>query len=162
MSNRQFIEQTALKWWKQLSEQPGERAHLRRAATPLDVIQEPLALELVKRLPGEPVDRVAILAAVLAAVRADDERPLAGSAAANGLSNARFRRLLRTAAIDHETFMRRFRRLVRFMKGTASVTDLAFSILRWGDKTRRRWIFEYYGVPPSSTAATDQETASHA
>ena len=52
-------------------------AGLRRAGTPLEVIQEPEALRLITRLPHENPDRVAALAGILAFVRESDDRRVA-------------------------------------------------------------------------------------
>ena len=74
----------ACEWWRDLNPKDaspsGHRraalARLRRAATPIEVMQEPEALRLVARLPRDP-ERVAILAGVLAFVRETDDRPVA-------------------------------------------------------------------------------------
>ena len=41
------------------------------------------------------------------------------------------------------------RRLVRMTKGTANVRDLSAAILYWGDRVKKDWIFDYYGVAGS-------------
>ena len=148
----------AEEWWHDLLgvEQPGQRgphraalARLRRAATPLEVIQEPVALRLVARLPRDP-DRVAILAGVLAFVRESDNERVARVIGRRSLDDeesilaeARFRRLLQ---VRDDELMDQMRRLVRLTKGRANVYDLAYAILHWGDRVKKRWIFDYYGV----------------
>ena len=74
----------------------------------------------------------------------------------------RFRRLLQT---DGDGLMDAMRRLVRLTKGSANVYDLSFAVLRWGDKVKRRWIFEYYGVSDIAgprAAVSDTSPASSA
>ena len=154
----------AVEWWRDLvSEEPGRRAtpgarravlaRLRRAATPIDVMQEPEALRLIRRLSWDP-DRAAILAGVLAFVREPDERPIARAVGRESfdekdkalMSEARFRRLLQTPGNE---LMDPLRRLIRLTKGKANVRDLSSSVLYWGDRVKKRWIFDYYGVSDS-------------
>jgi CRISPR type I-E-associated protein CasB/Cse2 len=148
-------------WWRELtSHEVGGRvtrgtrraalAGLRRAGTPLEVIQEPEALRLITRLPHENPDRVAMLAGILAFVRESDDRPVARAIGRTSLddesavmSESRFRRLMQ---VSGEELMGAMRRLVRLTKGRANVNDLSFAVLRWGDGVKKRWIFSYYGV----------------
>ena len=148
----------AYRWWRNLNpvgaQQFGSHraalARMRRAATPLEVMQEPEALRLIARLPRNP-DRTAALAGVLAFVRETDERRVAravGRASLDDeqsalLAEGRFRRLLQTG---HGELMDPMRRLVRMTKGTVNVHDLSAAILYWGDAVKKRWIFHYYGV----------------
>lgn len=147
-------------WWQRLTRNEGAQlgqqraalAHLRRASTPLEVIQEPEALRLIVRLPRNP-DRVATLAGILAFVREDDDERIAYAIGPRSLkeeeraravmSEGRFRRLLQTK--DNE-LMEPMRRLVRMTKGRANVYDLSYAVLYWGEGVKKRWMFEYYGA----------------
>ena len=146
----------AYDWWSTLVS--GESGHhraalarLRRASTPLEVIQEPVALRLVVRLGTFNPDRVAVLAGVLARVRQSPPAPLPRAVGRRNLddehsavlSSSRFRRLLQ--AEPHE-LLEQMRRVVTMSKGEANVRHLAAGILYWGDAVKQRWIFEYYGV----------------
>ena len=153
----------ATEWWRALvSEDPGRRttqgarraalARLRRAATPIEVMQEPEALRLIRRLPRDP-ERVAMLAGILAHVRESDDQRIVRAIGRESfdedkaiMSEARFRRLLQTPGNE---LMDPLRRLVRLTKGKANVRDLSFSVLYWGDSVKKRWIFDYYGVSDS-------------
>ena len=150
----------AVEWWRDLvSEEPGRRgarraalARLRRAATPIEVMQEPEALRLIRRLSWDP-DRAAILAGVLAFVREPDDQPIARVVGPTSmdeddglLRRVRFRRLLQTSGNE---LMDPLRRLIRLTKGKANVRDLSSSVLYWGDRVKKRWIFDYYGVSDS-------------
>ena len=153
----------AAEWWRDLvSEESGRRAtrgarkavlaRLRRAATPIDVMQEPEALRLIRRLPRDP-ERAAILAGVLAFVREPDSQPIARVVGPTSLDEddgllrrVRFRRLLQTPGNE---LMDPLRRLVRLTKRKANVRDLSSSVLYWGDSVKKRWIFDYYGVSDS-------------
>ena len=164
----------AHEWWRRLNPPDGAQsgphraalARMRRAATPVEVMQEPEALRLIVRLPRNP-DRVAMLAGVLAYVRESDDRRVAraiGRAALDDeqsalLSEGRFRRLLQ--ASEHE-LMEPMRRLVRMTKGTINVRDLSAAILYWGDDVKRRWTFDYYNVYDSMRAERDASTTTAA
>lgn len=148
----------AFAWWRGLNpadsapsgHQRAAMARLRRAATLLEIIQEPEALRLIGRLPRDP-ERVAILAGVLAFVRQTETQRVARAVGRTGLdddesallSETRFRRLLQVPVVD---LMEPMRRLVRMKKGTLNVHDLSCSILYWNDDVKKRWIFDYYGV----------------
>ena len=152
----------ALQWWAGLNPGEGQSgsqraalARLRRAATPLEVMQQPEALRLIAKL-SHSADLVATLAGILAFVRATDDRNLAravGRAALDSdvprpaLSESRFRRLLQ---VPPDELMEPMRRVVRLAdKNTLNVLDLSHSVLYWGDRVKRRWIFDYYGVAAS-------------
>ena len=152
----------AEQWWRNLtSTDPGRRvtrggrraarARLRRAATPLEVMFESEALRLIARLPHENPERVAILAGVLAFVDKSDTQNIARAIGRSSLdddesaimSEGRFRRLLQSGGGE---LMDAMRRLVRLNKGKANVRDLSFAVLRWGDRVKKRWIFDYYCI----------------
>ena len=111
---------------------------MRRAATPIEVMQEPEALRLIARLPRNP-DRVAVLAGVLAHVRESEDRRVARAIGRTTLddeqsalvSEGRFRRLLQT---NDDELMEPMRRLVRISKGTINVRDLSAAVLYWSDE----------------------------
>ena len=149
-------------WWSGLtSERSGRQraalARMRRAHTPIEVIQEPEALRLIGRLHRIDADRVATVAGVLAYVHESERLPVARSVGRRALdddqsarlSEARFRRLLQTDARD---LMEQMRRVVRLNKGKANVENLAAAILYWGDRIRKEWIFQYYAVAASQNA----------
>ena len=150
----------AVEWWRDLvSEEPGRHgarraalARLRRAATLIEVMQEPEALRLIRGLSWDP-DRAAILAGVLGFVREPDDQPIARVVGPTSideddglLRRVRFRRLLQTSGNE---LMDPLRRLIRLTKGKANVRDLSSSVLHWGDRVKKRWIFDYYGVSDS-------------
>lgn len=169
-SNRHKGAAVARDWWQRLTGRDGPHlgqrraalARIRRAATPIEVMQEPEALRLIERLPRNP-DRVAQLAGVLAFVRESEERSVPRAIGRASLddgdealvSEGRFRRLLQTQ--DNE-LMDAMRRLVRMAKGKLNVHDLSSAILDWGDgdrgdRVKRRWIFDYYNVVGSIQSA---------
>lgn len=161
------------KWFDRTLQESGDarrgtrrlaRARLRRAGTPLEIMQEPAALCLIAKLTRKHAhvhaDRVAVLAGVLAFVEEKDERTIARAIGRSSLddddavvSEIRFRRLLQTPGDD---LLDPMRRLVRLTGGKANIRDMSFSVLRWGDRIRKRWIFDYYGV---SAGPVGRETA---
>ena len=166
-SNRHREAAVACDWWQRLTRRDGPQlgqrraalARIRRAATPIEVMQEPEALRLIERLPRSNPNRVAQLAGVLAFVRESDERSVPRAIGRASLddgddalvSEGRFRRLLQ--AQDNE-LMDAMRRLVRMAKGKLNVQDLSSAVLDWGDgyrgdRVKRRWIFDYYNVVSS-------------
>lgn len=162
----------AFAWWRSLNPEGGVQsgrqraalARLRRAATPIEVMLEPEALRLMARLPRNP-DRVACLIGVLAFVRDTDERPVARAVGRTTLdddrsallSEGRFRRLLQ---VPHDEIMEPMRRLVRMAKGhQVNVGDLSWAILYWGDRVKKHWILDYYGVAGSDVAKPGATTS---
>ena len=171
----------AMRWWRKwIPDVPEEharrrsaRARLRRAKTPLEVIQEPEALELVAAFPRER-DRAAVLAGILAFVEEHNRTPVAraiGRVALDAddppprMSEPRFRRLMQTEPHD---LLDPMRRLLRLAGGKANVYDLSRAVLRWGDPIRKRWIYLYHGVSdypgvrgaaPADSATERQEPA---
>ena len=167
----------AFRWWRELNPPDGVRsgrqraalARLRRAAKPVEIMLEPEALKLIARLPRDR-DRVATLIGVLAHVRETDQRTVARAVGRDALdddkavlSEGRFRRLLQAR---QDELLEPMRRLVRLAGGKVNVEDLSGSILYWGDRVRKRWIFDYYGVaenirseteaPPTAASPTGQ------
>ena len=156
-------------WWRRLTQadngkpaqgsQRAALARLRRAANPLQVMMEPHALQLIQRLRRCDENRVAIVAGVLACVRKPADVSIVRAVGRKSLddemsatlSENRFRRLLQTPTNE---LLEPMRRLVRLAKEEANVRHLAESILYWGDRRKKQWIFDYYrasSVAPSST-----------
>jgi len=147
-------------WWRELTSDTaagrlprGVRraalAEMRRAKSPLEILQQPAALRLIGNLPPLLADRGAILAGILAHVREDDRRDVAraiGRATFDDpdsavMSESRFRRLMQT---EEDGLLEAMRRLVRLMNGKVNVADLAKATLCWGDDVKKTWIFRYY------------------
>ena len=157
----------AAEWWRKLNPEDGAQtgpqraalAHLRRAGTPLEAMREAAALRLIQRLPHRDADRVAALAGILAWVREDNNRRVARIVGRESLdkteavlSEGRFRRLMQVEG--NEQLMDAMRRLVHLApSGAVNVGDLSGSILYWGDRVRKRWIFDYYGVGLAAPSA---------
>jgi CRISPR system Cascade subunit CasB len=175
----------ARRWWAALQDKRADGtpnrirdraalARLRRAATPLQAVEEPAVISLYKQLGFSEyrlerrLPRVAIVAAVLAHVRSEPEgsgrrqsfAEMLGRGERPLMSALRFKRLL--AATDDQDLLNGFRRAVALAGGrNIDVGDLAGSLLDWSEKRRMRWAFDYYGAgmaaPKPDTTATDDE-----
>ncbi|SDH68021.1 type I-E CRISPR-associated protein Cse2/CasB [Roseospirillum parvum] len=168
----------ALDWWRDLRDNRAAAARLRRCHSPLEALLVPQTLTLARRLNRadrpDRLGRVGALAVTLAHVK--EHAPGLSVMRAVGatstkdddvegatLSEQRLRRLLLTDGDDESELMSAFVRLVRLMKGTANVADLAHSLLFWSDHTRQRWVFDYYNAGrarPDADPTADLPSAS--
>jgi len=153
-----------LTWWQGLRDEPGDRAILRRAASPVDVVFCPAFHRLIGRLrtEGYPLGNdgsagVAVVAGLAAHVRehaagSSLARQMAGPRAVGSgarVSGLRFRRLL--AVSDRAELYPLLIRVVRLLDGRVDVPDLARSAFWWNQRTRKRWAYDYYDATPSET-----------
>lgn len=153
----------------------GALARLRRAESLAEAMAEGATLRLYTGLglPREEAERwlprVAVLAHVLAHVRADEPPGENGwrrsAIAAVGrrsmedrdsaaLKPIRFRRLL--AAREPEELMREMRRLVALADRRLNIADLTRAILYWDDTTRTRWAFDYHAAGMAAPRPSDE------
>ena len=147
-------------------------ARLRRCSTWVEAAAEPetaLLFRQIGRREEKRLPRVAVLAAVLAHVRADEPSKVASSVGPQGgddatavLSSLRLRRLLTTEGDD--AILTAFRRLIALKGGTANVADLADTHPQLGqrEKTRMRFAFDYWQAgqaAPKDEALTDKVAA---
>jgi len=159
--NRREAAEAATKWWREMAEPTNPRkrgsaraamAQLRRATSPIDALMEPSTIDLARRLERTSpngINRVGIVAAVLAHVRQDAEEAVARACGPTSLDDpesaklkyGRFRRLLQS---DDDDLIDQMRRLVHLLDQKANVADLAVSILWWSDHERQRWALAYY------------------
>jgi len=177
MSNSDPAE--AAKWWRGL--QPnfpnGERnpagdraalARLRRADL-LSAMDDPATFALFRDLGctrAEELPRVALCAAVLAGVRDDmNEHPARTLGPPPGeqaekapMKPLRFHRLIEADVLGERLIA--LRRAVQLADRKLNVRELARACLDWSDRTRQRWIFEYYNAgraaPNAETTVTEE------
>jgi CRISPR system Cascade subunit CasB len=177
--------QIARRWWVALQDSREDGtpnrgrdraalARLRRAATPIEALEEPAVFDLYKKLEFGRADidhrlsRVAVVAAVLAHVK-EDTKPAEGGfrrrfAEVLGqgerplMSGLRFKRLL--AATEDQDLMIVFRRAVALAGAkNIDVGDVAASLLDWSDRRRMRWAFDYYGAGIAAPKQTETASA---
>lgn len=158
-------------WWVWLDDNRGDRALLRRANNPDDVLLTPAFAHFIQKMParwaaGEaalPLTDAAMVAAVISRVKTPSEKSFAvalaspqegGSKAV--MSELRFQQLQKSRT--EEDFFRRVCRALALLNGKANIADLADSILHWLSEFRTapaskpqerlavKWASEYYSV----------------
>lgn len=146
-------------WWKNLENNTGDRAALRRCVTPAQTVSVPAFHELHWRLKSqgyavEP-DRLLAVAALSARIRTDvsGELPLqmAGEGEEPPVSQLRFRRLLQCQ--DHRELFPLLRRALGLLDDNASLVSLADGIYWWNDRKRKDWAYAYFGRVAKGNAA---------
>lgn len=146
-------------WWKELQDNHGDRAALRRCTSAAEVAFVPafhhlrLRLEKITYVQPEPLARVA---GVLSHVKKYEEpgvRRIAQQMAAkkdgsdqSRVSDLRFRRLL--AIDDGDKLYGSMIRIVRLLDNVADIPSLADGIYWWNDRTKNAWAYDYYSVAP--------------
>ncbi|MBM3518221.1 MAG: type I-E CRISPR-associated protein Cse2/CasB [Alphaproteobacteria bacterium] len=169
----------ALAWWQGWHEDRATMARLRRCQTAHETFMVPACHDLLRRhglhggdlteAQARQAGRIGIAAIVLAHIRqhAPGERVARqigshGKKEPSDVSEARFRRLLRTET--NEELLRAMVRLVKKISGRTNVADLSDSIVFWGDRVRQRWAFDYFDaadaapVPRDTSPTTDTVT----
>lgn len=158
-----------LSWHRDLQDQPGRRAELRRVKELEEVYFAPGFHDLRLRLKGSKWgrhERIALIAAVVARVKhhapavvqgrragaaAQMAQPRKGSSNAR-VSDLRFRRLLKTREPDQ--LLHAIPRIIALLDGIVDVADVAKQLYLWDySSTRRRWALEYYENLPASSRA---------
>lgn len=146
-------------WWRELEENPGDRAALRRCKSGVEVAFVPayhhLRLDLVKITYVQP-QSLARVARVLSHIIKYDEidpRSIARQMAARKegsdqarVSDLRFRRLL--SIEDPDKLSEAMIRVVRLLGGAANILSLADGIYWWNDGTKNSWAYDYYSEAP--------------
>lgn len=142
-----------LRWWRNLDDDTGGRAALRRASDLTAVVMSPAYQRLYRRLraagwPDAPWqnDRLAAAAGLLVHVRELDERSLPVAMSQRDgdkpcVSPLRFRRLLESPDVD--TLFTGLRRTLPLLQHQANPLALATDVVGWGDRVQKRWAYEY-------------------
>lgn len=146
-------------WWKSLGDNRGDRAELRRCQSLLEVMMTPAYHHVRRRLADAGLksaegrdDRLALVIGLAAHVNstfdpaAHHALPRLAEAFSEGekpsISPLRFRQLL-GARTDDELFIR-LRRVLPLVKERANLFNLANDVFYWGDRVRKRWVYEYH------------------
>ncbi len=156
----------AAHWWRTALADTGPgrmaRARLRRCNTPVEALAVEATHNLHAALGGgmkRQGDRLALIAIALANIRESHARPAAermGDIVAEQkrpkVSPVRFQTLVRTG--KPAELIRPLRRALIQIDQAANVAALSRDLFYWGEATRNRWCFAYYGA-----ASTAPETA---
>lgn len=149
-------------WWEGLEKNRGERANLRRAASPSEVVFGPAFHRLLDRLRQQGyllgTEGTVGLAAV-AGLAAHVKSHIGGASVAQQMatpkspgagarvSGLRFRRLL--VVSDREELYPLLIRVVRLLDGRVNLVDLANVAFWWNERTKKDWAYDYYATSPS-------------
>lgn len=151
-----------LSWWKGLEHDKGERAFMRRASAPGEVVFSPAYHRLLSQLQrdGRYIDREALagVAGLAAHVKGHTDgaslskqmaKPRSSGSGAR-VSGLRFRRLL--AVSDRGELYPLMIRVIRLLGDQVNLVSLANGVYWWNDKTdktKKDWAYDYYATAPS-------------
>ncbi len=143
-------------WWQELEENKGDRANLRRCATPLETTFLPASYKLLSKLQTISNDwnrdKICAIAGILSHVRENSSEDFAkklsqkkaGSEQAL-FSDLRFRKLLQYSNIaEDELFYQNIIRAIHILDFKANIYELSNSLYFWGDKVKKDWAHKYY------------------
>jgi len=154
------------KWWKELQDDHGRRAELKRCDTVNAVIMTPAFQRFFHQLRHDlpecdwQAEQLAAVIGLAARVKrivekTDANTKLAASMAARKgdsalVSELRFRRLLQC---DRKKLYGSLIRILRLLDDTADLYDLAESVYFWGESVKKAWAYAYFPrVPEKKTA----------
>jgi len=162
-------EASLLRWWHWLDDNRGERAQLRRAQAPDDVLLTPAFAHFLQHMPSRWSENskilltdAAMVAAVLSRVRQYEEKnsfakslALPGKSGSKSLmSELRFQKLQKSRTT--EEFFRQMCRAIDLLGKRVNIVSLADDILHWlterrygpaskpVDRLAVRWATDYY------------------
>jgi len=144
-------------WWRGLEHFSGERAFLRRAPTPSEVVFSPayhLLLNDLKKRGYVPSRMALACVAGLSGHVAEDTGPamsfaqqMASSVSGGGgarVSGLRFRRLL--AVKDRAELYPILIRIIRLLGRRVNLVSLAEAVYWWSESTRMQLAYDYYSI----------------
>lgn len=147
-------------WWVGLEYGKGERAVLRKASSPTEVVFSPAYHTLLKQLQQREYrvnrDALAAVAGLVSHVKGDagtdksiaqlmaSPRPGGSGAKVSGL---RFRRLL--AVTGRDELYPLLIRVIRLLDSKVNLVSLANSAYWWNEITRKQWAYDYYATAPT-------------
>jgi CRISPR system Cascade subunit CasB len=156
IQEKNAYDQKLLEWWKELEENKGDRANLRRCATPLETTFLPASYKLLSKLQtcssNWNRDKICAIAGILSHVREDTSEDFAkklsqkkpGSDQAL-FSDLRFRKLLQYSNIaEDELFYQNMIRALHILEFKVNICELFNSLYFWGDRVKKDWAHKYY------------------
>ena len=158
----------AAHWWRTALADTGPgrmaRARLRRCNTPVEALAVEATHTLHAALGGgmkRQGDRLALIAIALANIRESHAKPAAermGDIVAERerpkVSPVRFQTLIRTG--KPAELIRPLRRALAQIDQEANVAALARDLFYWGEATRNRWCFAYYGAASAAPETAEE------
>lgn len=153
-----------LGWWRrELADRNAGRARALAArlrhAGPVDALAERAVQDLARDLrlsSAGAAARLSRLVRLLAEVREHTTVPLARRLGGRDpvMSALRFQRLMRA---DEDELTDAMRRAIILADRTCNVAALAGDLMYWGDRTKTRWCFDYYGEAAPDTNLSEAE-----
>lgn len=140
-----------LRWYSELERDKGERAQLRRAHNPAEVVFLPAYYHLYGKFDASNVNKEALacVAGLCAHVKENRGGKIAEQMAEckvgsknPKISSLRFRKLL--AIKDREDLYHAMIRIIRQLGGAVNVVDLAKTVYWWNEKTKKELAYAYY------------------
>jgi CRISPR type I-E-associated protein CasB/Cse2 len=136
------MQEVVTNWWRELQQNSGASARLRRCRSPLEAAMYPETHRLRLRLPKWlSTEAVATIAGIASHIKSNTDIPLAKALAkpheANGrppYSESRFRQLL--LCRDWDELYRSLRRAVTVLDGAVSLASLTEVIRLWQNEFR--------------------------
>lgn len=146
-------------WWKELDENRGDRAVLRRCRNTTEVVFSPafhhLRLKLSQIGYFNP-ESLALIAGVLSHVKIHDNGARFATQMATPktegsnarVSGLRFRRLLKIK--DRDELFESIKRTVHLLDGNLNIYNLANDLYWWDNGgTQKQWAYDYYENAPN-------------
>ena len=135
-----------LNWWRNLENDRGGRAEIRRAKNPMEVIFCAAYHRLFSALHLFDKEALACVAGVTSHVithRSNESLALQmGVGEKPRVSRLRFRRFL--AINDRRELYYGAVRIVRLLDNRVNICDLAQTVYWWNDRTKKKLAYEYY------------------
>lgn len=140
------------KWWKELEDHRGDRAQLRRAKDPAEVVFVQAYHDLYHKLRLSDRESLACVAGLSAHVKENNSGKILAEQMAEGtdkarVSGLRLRRLLRID--DRDELYNAMRRMIQMLGGVVNIYDLARTVYWWNQRTKKQLAYEYYEHAPA-------------
>lgn len=166
LSNEQI--KGLFQWWNGLEDNRADRAHLRHAVRPDEIVSSNVFGRFAKKVmvPDDPGARLryATVAGLLARVHEHDSSKCLSKQMASesttgrerAVSESRFQRLLRTYGPD--CLFEHLRRVLSLLgpRPATNIFDLTADVLNWGPQVRQKWADAYYAEFFSRESAPEE------
>jgi len=147
-------------WWRQLEDDRGARAELRRCRNVDEVVMTAVFQCLCSRLrpafaqQSHWEERLAAIAGLLSHIKTTEPGLRLARQMSEGnppvVSELRFRRLLQR---DRAELYPAMIRILRMLKGKADIQDLAYAVFYWGNSVKKEWAYAYFPNVPEKKFA---------
>ncbi len=137
------------KWWEKMNDDHGERAVLRRASKPAEVVFHRSFHELLNKFEKSGRENIACVAGLCSHIKENSGLSF-GQSMAEGLnpgeksriSNLRFRRLL--SINDKDELYHAMIRIIRSLGSRVNVRDMARIVYWWNERAKKDLAYEFY------------------